>query len=486
MLPLLLVSGVYSVVRVQQEARARVADEHARAAGMARTIQIAVENALALRGWPHAELAGLLDDLTLGQRGIDGIRLSDRDGHVLAASNETTVALPPSLDAVARVIETGTGAVVERQGRDRAWWLYVLPVQYSDRMDRGRSLPTRVALEIAFASPDGGTADRRAIRDVLLRVGALTAVLALLIAVVLQRQVLRPLAHLAQSIRALGEGRRGPPLPVKRRDELGELAEAFNRMTERLDEARQRVAAEGEHALDLEQQLRRSETLAVAGKLASGIAHEVGTPLNIISGRAEMVLASLPPDHPGREDLERIIQQIDRVSNIVRSLLDAVWLGKLEIQRVPVGLLIGRLLPLLEHVVRKRGIAMTTSIPETLPDVAGDPGRLQQVIINLLMNAVEATPDDGQITITAWPGPTDGRAGVSVEVTDTGSGISPDALGQVFEPFYTTKPVGQGTGLGLAISRDIIRDHGGTIVARSRPGQGAAFMVWLPEYEALA
>jgi signal transduction histidine kinase len=117
--------------------------------------------------------------------------------------------------------------------------------------------------------------------------------------------------------------------------------------------------------------------------------------------------------------------------------------------------------------------------------VAGDPGRLQQVFINLLMNAVEATPDDGQITISAWPGPNDGRAGVSVEVTDTGAGISPDVLGQVFEPFYTTKPVGQGTGLGLAISRDIIRDHGGTIVARSCPGQGAVFMVWLPEYEVL-
>jgi signal transduction histidine kinase len=486
MLPLLLVSGVYSVLRVQQEARARVADEQARAAGMARTIQIAVENALALRDRPHAELTGLLDDLTVGQRGIDRIRLFDRDGHVLAASNERMVDLPPSLDAVAGVIDTGTGTVVERQGRNRAWWVYVLPVQYSARVDRSRSIPMRVALEIVFAASDGGTTDRRAMRDVLLRVGALTVVLALLIAVVLQRQVLRPLAQLAQSIRALGEGRRGPPLPVKRHDELGELAEAFNRMTERLDEARQRVVAEGEHALDLEQQLRRSETLAVAGKLASGIAHEVGTPLNIISGRAEMVLASLPPEHPGREDLERIIQQIDRVSNIVRSLLDAVWLGKLEIQRVPVGLLIGRLLPLLEHVVRKRGIAMTTSIPETLPDVAGDPGRLQQVFINLLMNAVEATPDDGQITISAWSGPNDGRAGVSVEVTDTGAGISPDALGQVFEPFYTTKPVGQGTGLGLAISRDIIRDHGGTIVARSRPGQGAAFTVWLPEHEALA
>jgi signal transduction histidine kinase len=453
---------------------------------MARTIQIAVENALAVRGRPHAELVGLLDDLTLGQRAIDRIRIFDRGGQILAASNARTAALPPGTDAIARVIETGTGDVVEGRGGDRDWWVYVLPVQSLASASRGRPATVRVALEIAFVAPDGRTMARQALRDVLLRVGALTVVLALLIAVVLQRQVLRPLAHLSQSIRALGEGRRGPPLPVKRRDELAELAEAFNRMTERLDEARQRLVAEGEYALDLEQQLRRSETLAVAGKLASGIAHEVGTPLNIISGRAEMVLRSLPPEHPGRQDLDRIIHQIDRVSNIVRSLLDAVRLGKLEIQRVPIEVLIGRLLPLLEHVVRKRGISLTTRVPEDLRDVAGDPGRLQQVFINLLVNAVEATPPDGQITIDAWPCPNDGRAGVSVAVTDTGVGIPPDALGQVFEPFYTTKPAGQGTGLGLAISRDIIRDHGGTILAQSRPGQGSTFTVWLPEYEAAA
>jgi two-component system, NtrC family, sensor kinase len=316
-------------------------------------------------------------------------------------------------------------------------------------------------------------------------VGSLTVALALLIAVVLQRQILRPLANLSHSIRALGEGRRGPPLSVRRLDELGEVAEAFNRMAEQLEEARQRLVAETEYALDLEQQVRRSETLAVAGKLASGIAHEVGTPLNIISGRAEMVLRSLPPEHPGRQDLERIIHQIDRVSNIVRSLLDTVRLGKLDIQRVSLEALIGRMLPLLEHVMRRRGISMTTSLPADLPDVAGDPGRLQQVFINLLMNAVEAIPSEGVITITAWPSANEGRPGVMVEVTDSGMGIPRDALEQVFEPFYTTKPVGEGTGLGLAITRDIIRDHGGAIEARSHLGQGSSFMIWLPRYEEL-
>lgn len=486
MLPLLFVIGVYSVVRVQQESRARVEDERARAAGMARTTQIAVESGLAEPGRRQAELVDLLNDLTLGQQAVDRIRILDQDGQVLAASSARTAAPLASSATVARVIETGTGHLTETHGPAGNWWVYVLPVHYSSGKGRVPSPAARRALEIAFVAPDIQQMAGQAIRDVLLRVGSLTAVLALLIVVVLQRQVLRPLANLTHSIRALGEGRRGPPLPVKRHDELGELAEAFNSMAERLEEARQRLVAEAEYALDLEQQLRRSETLAVAGRLASGIAHEVGTPLNIISGRAEMVLRSLPPEHPGRQDLERIIHQIDRVSNIVRSLLDTVRLGKLEIQRVSVETLIGRLLPLLDHVVRKRGIAMTTAILPDLPDVAGDPGRLQQVFINLLMNAVEATPSDGLISIKAWSSSNDGRDGVTVEVTDTGTGIPRDTLGQVFEPFYTTKPVGEGTGLGLTISRDIIRDHGGTIVAQSHPGQGSTFIVWLPEHEAMA
>jgi two-component system NtrC family sensor kinase len=485
MLPLLIMIGIYSVLRVQQESRARVEDERQRAEGMARTTQIAVESALAVRGRPQAELVDLLNDLTLGQVAIDRIRIFDRDGHVLAASSVRTVVPPPDPAAVTRVIESGTGSLVETHDRAGVGWVYLLPVHYATGKGRVQSAATRWVLEIAFVAPDIRRMEREAIRDVFFRVGSLTVALALLITVVLQRQVLRPLANLAHSIRALGEGRRGPPLPITRHDELGELAETFNRMAEQLEEARQRLVAEGEYALDLEQQLRRSETLAVAGKLASGIAHEVGTPLNIISGRAEMVLRSLPPEHPGRQDLERIIHQIDRVSNIVRSLLDTVRLGKLDIQRVSVATLIGRLLPLLEHVLRKRGILMTTSIPSDLPSIAGDAGRLQQVFINLLMNAVEATPPDGQISIRAWASSNEGRGGVTVEVTDTGTGIADDALAQVFEPFYTTKPVGEGTGLGLAISRDIVRDHSGIISAQSRAGQGSTFAVWLPEYEVL-
>ena len=131
MLPLLVVSGVYGMVRVQQETRARVEDERERAAATARTIQIAVESSLAVRGRPHAELVDLLDDLTLGQTAIDRIRVFDRTGQVLAASNPRTAALPPSGETVARVIEQGTGDIIESHAGDKDSWVYILPVRYS-------------------------------------------------------------------------------------------------------------------------------------------------------------------------------------------------------------------------------------------------------------------------------------------------------------------------------------------------------------------
>ena len=147
MLPLLLVSGVYSVVRVQQEAFARVQDEQERAARMARTIQIAVENALALRVRQSTDLVGLLESLTLGQREIDRIRIFDWDGQVLAASSVRTVALAPQSDAIAQVMKTGTPDLVETHVGDRSWVVYILPVRYLAPSGRSRSTSRQAALE---------------------------------------------------------------------------------------------------------------------------------------------------------------------------------------------------------------------------------------------------------------------------------------------------------------------------------------------------
>jgi signal transduction histidine kinase len=154
---------------------------------------------------------------------------------------------------------------------------------------------------------------------------------------------------------------------------------------------------------------------------------------------------------------------------------------KAEAQPTALAGVLDRLLPLLQHTARRRGLALRASAPPDLPPILVDPNQIQQILINLLINALEATPEGGRVQVSARPASEDGRPGVALAVADTGPGIPPDLLPRVFEPFFTTKPPGQGTGLGLAICRDIVREHGGKIGVESRAGAGTTFTVWLPE-----
>jgi signal transduction histidine kinase len=260
---------------------------------------------------------------------------------------------------------------------------------------------------------------------------------------------------------------------------LGQVAQALNEMAAQLEAARVRLVTESERTLDLEQQVRQAETLAVAGKLASAIAHEVGTPLNIISGRAEFLLKTAELEAAARKDVETIVAQIDRISGIIRSLLDTVRPRDPDIRPIPLAEVLDRVLPLLRHPARRRQVTLRTEIPPDLPAVLADAGQLQQVLINLILNAIDATPGGGAVDIRAERLPIRDRPGVAIAVRDTGPGIPDELLPRVFEPFFTTKPAGRGTGLGLAICRDIARAHGGTL--RVDVGQGGTtFTAWIP------
>ena len=194
---------------------------------------------------------------------------------------------------------------------------------------------------------------RSATWDIVVRLSLLVISMTVLTGLVLQREVLRPLSRLMEGITHLGRGESATPLPVDRHDELGRVAEAFNTMAAQLQTARQDLLRETEHTLDLEQQLRHSATLAVAGRLASGVAHEIGTPLNIISGRAEFILQNLPAGDTRRDELNVIVGQIDRITAMIRSLLDTVRPVKPEIRSVVLKDLIDRLLLLLEYAARR-------------------------------------------------------------------------------------------------------------------------------------
>lgn len=474
-IPLVLVVGVYGLIRIRVERAELLDDDRRNLALMAKAIEIAVENAL--RDRQISDIIRLLSELVEGQEQIDRIRIFDASLRPVAVSNPLAIADDLPKAALERVLESGRpGDFFDRRGKHPVLY-YLVPLR-----DRGGQVTG--AMEIVHLAVSAEQRIRAAIWDVWLRVGVLVTLVVLLTGLMLQRQVLRPLAGLMEGIRRLGQGQPGPPLPVARRDELGRVAQTFNTMAENLAEARRKLLAESERALDLERQLRQAEVLSVAGRLATGLAHEVGTPLNIISGRAEFVLQTLPRDDRHREDLEVMIGQIDRISGIIRSLLDMVRPAKPEAQPTSLPVLVDRLLPLLRHGAQRRGSTLRAAIPPDLPAVLADPNQLQQVLINLVMNAIEATPPGGRVDLTARPRPAASGAGVEITVADTGAGMFPEVLLRAFEPFFSTKPPGQGTGLGLAICRDIVREHGGEIRLESRPGAGTTATIWLPQAEA--
>ena len=471
-IPAVLAVGVHGLLRIRQERAQLLEEDRQNMALTARAIQIAVENAL--RDRQISDVKRLLAEMVEQQEAIDRIRLFDRSLRPTLVSNPLSIVEGVPSDVFHRVMATGVPEGSYRTHGRRSVLYYVVPL-------RDRKGAVDGTMEIVHLAAGIDARLRAAANDIWIRLGLVQVVIVVLTATALQRQVLRPLSRLLAGIQSLGRGEPGPPLPVERRDELARVAEAFNEMAAQLEAARHRLLAETERTVELEQQLRHAETLTVAGKLASALAHEVGTPLNIISGRAEFLQSTAQLDEAGRKDLQVIIGQIERVSKIIRSMLDTVRPQKLEIQATALGDVLDRLLPLLRPPARRRSVSLLTTIPADLPPLAADPNQLQQLLINLILNALDATPPGGRITVTGRRDRRDGRAGVAVDVADTGPGI-PEALRpRLFEPFVTTKPAGQGTGLGLAICRDIIKAHGGDIGVESRPGQGTTFTVWIPD-----
>jgi signal transduction histidine kinase len=218
----------------------------------------------------------------------------------------------------------------------------------------------------------------------------------------------------------------------------------------------------------LHERLIRAEKLSTIGTLAAGVAHEIGTPLGIISGRAEQLLARAPEGDAMRKGLSSIMGQVDKVSATIRQLLDFARVRPVEATAVTPIHALESARALLEHRFVKAKVSCELDAPATLPAVSADPGQLEQVLVNLLMNAVDACDAGGHVRARA-----ESRGDrVSFLITDDGCGIAAEQLGQVLDPFFTTKKRGQGTGLGLTVAADIIKNHGGQIEIDSAPGQG--------------
>jgi signal transduction histidine kinase len=211
-----------------------------------------------------------------------------------------------------------------------------------------------------------------------------------------------------------------------------------------------------------EEQLVQIDKLATMAALATGIAHEISTPLGVIVGRAEQLLPKVGDDERAKRSVASIIEQGNRIDHVIRGFLDLARGGSPTLEHVNPGRVAEAATELVEHRFQTAGVTLVTDIARALPNVACDPRLLEQALINLLLNACDACERDGKVVLTVRA---DGER-VRFEVIDDGAGITPEAAARATEPFFTTKPAGKGTGLGLAITTEIVKHHGGNLTLR--------------------
>nr|NIO68001.1 two-component sensor histidine kinase [Anaerolineae bacterium] len=252
-----------------------------------------------------------------------------------------------------------------------------------------------------------------------------------------------------------------------------QLYEETKRWSEELE---RKVEERTQELRAAQEQLLQSEKLASIGQLAAGVAHEINNPMGVILGFAQGILKTLPEDDPLRKPLTTIEKESLRCKRIVQNLLDFARHSEPTPHLTNINELIDASCDLVEHQTSLQNVKLVKGYDPALPSIMADPNQLQQVFINIMLNAYQAMPDGGTLHITTR------QVGSELQVifTDTGVGIPPENVQNIFDPFFTTKEVGEGTGLGLSVSYGIVKAHGGDIEVESQAGKGTTFVIKLP------
>jgi signal transduction histidine kinase len=305
-----------------------------------------------------------------------------------------------------------------------------------------------------------------------------------------QIYITRPLLKLRQAMQVFKNSTESPkPLPVNGSDEISSVTQEFNRMTVELFSAYSRLDGETQQRRQLQRALQEADKLITIGQLSAGLAHEIGSPLQIVNGRARALAgcAEYPDDVRRLADI--LVVQTDRITRIVHRLLEFARRRPPERVHCDVALAIAEVLDMLRYEVRRHNVELHFTRPETLPFMLTNRDGIQQIVLNLVSNALASIPDGGTISVDLHEAPLtrikETVPALRLSVTDNGKGIAPEHVAQLFEPFFTTRGDQGGTGLGLAVVKAIITELRGTIVAESQPGEGSCFIVHLPLEEPL-
>ncbi len=404
----------------------------------------------------------------------------------------------PQLGRIRTLIEVPTRTFTEVSGGQ---FVYAVPVRVTPAPGTvpiviGMLEVAKPVSEISMTSDD--------LTRALILIVLIVLVTTIVIGAVATAFVNRPITKLLRGIDDVAKGDLSHVILSEHDDEIGAIATRFNEMTFSLRESRGETLRQNEVKLALEQRLGQSEKLATIGQLAAEIAHEVGTPLNVIAGRARSIQRKSRDPETVEKNASIVAEQTARITRIIQRLLDFTRrkVGSTEKTVVDLNDLVATTLELLAGQCAAAKVRTRVERAESLPRVAGDSDRLQQVLINLVLNAVQAMPDGGALVIgtsavtRARPGleGNDEQLFVGISVSDTGPGIPLEIRDKIFDPFYTTKEGTGGTGLGLAVCSGIVKEHDGWIeiddaatdahVARGDSGAvaatGTVFRVFLP------
>jgi signal transduction histidine kinase len=288
------------------------------------------------------------------------------------------------------------------------------------------------------------------------------------------------LAELLRGCAQVSSGDFATPMVVTGKDELSLVAQAINIMAA---DVQRLMARELEHNANVLKGQAQMAKMAAVGQLASGLAHELNNPLGVIVGFAQGMERRLPEGDPMRLPVSSIVRESLRCSNLVRELLQFSRTGKLALERADLNELVESTVTLMQPRAKAQRVTITCDLGRDTPVVEGNRTQLQQVVVNLGANALDAMRDGGTLTVRTRRA-ADGQA--VLEVEDTGEGIDEAIQARIFEPFFTTKGIGEGTGLGLSITYEIVKRHGGDITVRSRKGQGTVMRFVMPPVRAAA
>ncbi|MGV3710810.1 MAG: sensor histidine kinase [Gemmatimonas sp.] len=485
----LMMAGFGAWLLVERE-RSLVPEMREQTRVYAQAVDIALEHSMSDLG--QSRVQEFIDRLSAQPR-IFGVLLYGADGSLRYFSDSLTSAAAAP-DSILSIVLNGREEVVfERTlGNRKVFGVLRLIREATSDSARGgapddQSGPILGALEIAQPFGILQAEQERVRAEVVLVTLALMAALALMLVFVTHRLVERPLQRLATAAREMGEGNveEAHVIPSLGAAELNALAGEFNLMVDRLGKARGDLLEESETRVRLERRLAEAEKLAAVGMVAAGLAHEIGAPLNVISGRAEMLLQQQGGDARISRHLESIIAQIGRITRTVRSLLDYARRPERRDERVLISAVMDAALDLLEAEFVKGSVTVNRDDRAEVW-VQGDADQLQQVIVNLVLNALQAMDgqtEPRQLWISTGYREVDPGfhpADAVIQIADSGPGLADEIAERLFTPFSTTKATG--TGLGLVVARSMIQDHGGTLAGTNRGAgeRGAVFTVHLP------